>query len=114
MKYLIYHILTPLGFSADIMTDAGKKDPTYADLVIDEEMRIKEMEKAGFKVIREVTAPQAPQGATTPTTAPLATFCEMHKVEMQQRTSKYGTFYSHSQKVGEENIYCKGRGWGVR
>src|SRR3989304_8997547 len=95
MKYLIYHILTPLGFSADIMTVAGKKDPTYADLVIDEEMRIKEMEKAGFKVIREVTAPQAPQGATTPTTAPLATFCEMHKVEIDRKSTRLNSSHGY-------------------
>jgi len=69
MKYLIYHVTTPLGFSADIMTDAGKKEPTYADLVIDEEMRIMEMEKAGFKVLKDVPnvvpAPQSVPQATT-------------------------------------------------
>ena len=115
MKYLVYKILTPLGYQADLWTSAGKKNPTYQDLFADEETRIMRIEATGAKVLKEapsaVSTPQKPLEATT---APQATFCGVHQVEMKEREGKYGKFYSHAQQVGEEWIYCTGKGYGKK
>jgi len=114
-KFAIYHIITPLGYEVDIMTDGKPGGITYEELFANEEMRIMKIEATGAKVLKEVSqVVQAPQKPLASTTTPQATFCEVHKVEMKERDGKYGKFYSHAQKNGDIWEYCTGKGWGVK
>ncbi len=113
MKYIIYHATSPNGYEVDIMTDGKKGGPTYQELA-QEEHRIMVMEKAGWVVKKAVDVQPAPEKPLEATTPPYEKFCETHKVEMKERQGKYGVFYSHAQKVGEEWVYCTGKGWGVK
>jgi hypothetical protein len=114
-KFLIYHAVSPLGYKIDIMSDGLPGKVTYEKLFEDEEMRIMKIEATGAKVLKEVAqVVQAPQRPLASTTAPQATFCDVHKVEMKERDGKYGKFYSHAQKNGDIWEYCTGKGWGVK
>jgi hypothetical protein len=115
MKYLIYDVISPLGYKIKLWTDGLPGKLTYEQLFEDEETRIMKIEATGAKVLKEVSqVVQAPQKPLASTTTPQATFCEVHKVEMKERDGKYGKFYSHAQKNGDIWEYCTGKGWGVK
>jgi len=71
MKYLVYHITTPLGYSAEIWTDGGLKGEgaTYENLFANEEMRIQEIEMAGCKIQKASNLPPTPKEAPEVTTS---------------------------------------------
>ena len=109
MKYLIYHLISPLGHKVDLWTNAGKKNPTYKDLA-NEEIRIQKIEQAGFKMDVSLHPQNAPQS----TTGGQVSFCELHKIDMKERQGKYNKFYSHAKELDGTWVYCTGKGWGVK
>lgn len=38
-------------------------------------------------------------------------YCDFHQVPMKEREGKYGKFYSHGKKEGENFVWCTGEGW---
>ena len=101
-KYLVYNVLTPLGYHAELWTSAGKKNPTYKDLFADEATRIMKIEKTGAKVVKDVPfTPIRPLDATTqspsvvPDAAAQVKHCQSCGTAMNYRegTSKAGKPY---------------------
>jgi hypothetical protein len=85
-KYLVYKVITPLGYKVDLWTSASKKSPTYADLFADEEMRIMKIEATGAKVVKEETKPLE---ATTQSQERFCGTCG-EKMDFRSGTSKTG------------------------
>ena len=68
------------------------------------------LEKNGFTLAKDVQeTPQKPLESTTQSHDP--SFCSIHNAKMEEREGKFGKFYSHSKKVGENVIFCNGKGW---
>jgi hypothetical protein len=85
MKYLVYKIITPLGYPAEIWTNGEPDKVTYEKLFEDEPTRLMMIEKTGAKVLKDV--PQAnqatPQATSAPQTIPV---CGIHNIPMVWKT----------------------------
>ena len=70
-KFIIYKVLSPLGYPVEIMSDGKPGSVTYEKLFENEEMRIMKIEATGAEVLKEVAnvipvAESAPQATTAP------------------------------------------------
>ncbi len=85
MKYLVYKIITPLGYPAELWTNGEADKVTYEKLFEDEPTRLMMIEKTGAKVLKDV--PQmtqaTPQATTAPQTIPV---CGIHNIPMTWKT----------------------------
>lgn len=90
--------------------------------IVKEEVEEQEKLLQDIKDIKESVDPAwiGPPESTTTTTLPKVdltspSFCGVHKVEMKERVSKFGKFYSHSQQKPDGSWeYCQGKGFGVK
>jgi len=85
-KFVIYKVISPLGYPVEIMTDGLPSKTTYAKLFENEATRIMKIEQTGAKVIKEVTRPL--EATTQSQEKPCGTCGE--KMELRSGVSKTG------------------------
>lgn len=83
-------------------------EKTATDLKNKHDIEVDFWSKDGWSVIKGGETAPATQANVDPS------FCTIHNCKMVQRQGKYGPFYSHAQKLGNETIYCNGKGFGKK